>query len=144
MVCKDNVYSFCIQRSNIAKKGWTITKIDSHSYSPIIHHKNKQLHSAKYLIEHYCASIIDNRHITTAQYRYELFIFVILATQQFCGQSDLLIDFNLQLCRSPPAMSTKMTCRKYALSRLILRCRFVRENASPEISLVSSGEPICN
>src|SRR3981081_4144131 len=69
VVCKDNNCSFRIRGSNIAKKGWTITKIDPHSCSPTVHYKNKQAHSIKYLIEHHYASIIDNRHITTTQIR---------------------------------------------------------------------------
>jgi hypothetical protein len=69
MVCKDKQCSFRIRASNIAKKGWTITKIDTYLYSPTIHYKNKQSHSVKYLIEHHHASIINNRHITTAQIR---------------------------------------------------------------------------
>jgi hypothetical protein len=61
--------SFRIRASNIAKKGWTITKIDPHTCSPAVHYKNKHSHSVKYLIEHHRASIIDNRHITAAQIR---------------------------------------------------------------------------
>jgi hypothetical protein len=69
MVCKDDKCSFRIRGSNIAKKGWTITKIDPHSCSPTIHYENKQAYSIKYLIEHHHASIMDNRHITTSQIR---------------------------------------------------------------------------
>ena len=56
---------------------------------------------------------------------YALFMVVVLAAQQFCGQSDLLIDCNLQPCRS-----------------LLSLCRHVRENAAPKICLVLSSSPL--
>ena len=74
---------------------------------------------------------IRNKAVGHFKRKYKLFIVVFVA-QQFCGQSDLLID-----CRSllPPYP------RKYTLSCVVLRCRYIRENASPEIRLVSSRKP---
>ena len=72
---------------------------------------------------------IRNKAVGHFERKYELFMVVVLAAQQSCGQSDF-IDCNLQLCRSllPPYPP------KYVLSHVVLRCRYVCENASPEIT----------
>jgi hypothetical protein len=60
--------------------------------------------------------------------------------RHFCGQGDLLINCNFQLCRSPLPLCLLEICLVSSGSLLSLCLR----NASPEIRLVSSREPICN
>ena len=66
LVCKDNECNFRIRATESSKHKISITVFKPHSCSPTVHYKFKQLQSVKYLIEHHRASIIDNRHITTA------------------------------------------------------------------------------
>lgn len=66
---KDINYTFRIQVTNLEKKGPTITVYTLHTCSPTVHYKNKNAHLVKYLIEHHCSLVIDNRHITATQIR---------------------------------------------------------------------------
>jgi hypothetical protein len=50
----------------------------------------------------------------------------------------------LQALAMPFSAAVAMSAKKKALSRLVLHCRYICENASPEIRLVSSRVPICN
>lgn len=44
---------------------------------------------------------IRNKAVGHFKRKYECFVVVVRAAPQFCGQSDLLIDCNVQLCRYP-------------------------------------------
>lgn len=47
----------------------SITIFRPHSCSPTVDYNNQQSQSVRYLIEHHCASIIDNQKITATQIR---------------------------------------------------------------------------
>jgi hypothetical protein len=66
VICKEDGCDFGIRAAKSRKEEVKITKVKPHICRPTIHYNNRQAHLVSYLIEHYCASIIDNRKITIA------------------------------------------------------------------------------
>ena len=69
IICKDNKCDFRIRVSNSKKSSYTVTILKLHSCCPTTYYKNKTAHSVKYLIDHHCATILDNRYVTASQIR---------------------------------------------------------------------------
>lgn len=65
IVCKDRC-GLRILATKSSKEVVSITVLKPHTCSPTVHYNNKQAHLVAYLMEHHCASIIDNQHITAA------------------------------------------------------------------------------
>ena len=68
VVCKERC-GFRILASKSSTDVVSITRFKPHTCSPAVHYNNPRAHAVFYFIEHYRASIIDNRHITVAQIR---------------------------------------------------------------------------
>jgi hypothetical protein len=69
IICKERGCGFGIRAFKSSKEVVSITIFKPYTCSPAVHYDNRQAHSVSYLIEHHCASIIDNRKITVAQIR---------------------------------------------------------------------------
>jgi hypothetical protein len=67
LVYKEAGCGFGIRAWKSSKGVVSITNFKLHTCSPVVHYNNKQAHSVAYLVEHYQASIIDNRKITATQ-----------------------------------------------------------------------------
>jgi hypothetical protein len=67
IVCKDNNCKFQIRAAVSKKEVVSITVFKLHSCSPTIYYKSWQSQLIKYLMNYYCAAVIDNRNITAKQ-----------------------------------------------------------------------------
>jgi hypothetical protein len=67
IVCKDDNCKFRIRAAVSEKEVVSITVFKPHSCSPAIYYKSWQSQSTKYLMNHHCAAVIDNRNITAKQ-----------------------------------------------------------------------------
>jgi len=65
--CKERGCGFGIRVSKSSKEIVSITIFKLYTCSPAVHYNNQQVHFVSYLIEHYCAAIINNCKITVAQ-----------------------------------------------------------------------------
>ena len=69
IACKDATCKFRIRACRSKKEVVSITIFEAHSCSPATHYKSWHSQSLQHLIEHYRATIIDNRNVTAAQIR---------------------------------------------------------------------------
>lgn len=67
IICKEDSCGFGIQAFKSSKQVVLITIFKLHTCNPAVYYNNLQAHSVSYLIEHYCAAIINNCKITTYQ-----------------------------------------------------------------------------
>jgi hypothetical protein len=66
IICKEHGCRFSIRAFKSSKEVVSTTIFKPYTCSPAVYYDNRQAHSVSYLIEHYRASIIDNRKITVA------------------------------------------------------------------------------